>query len=412
MKNISPPKILITGVGITTAIGQGKINFLAAILAGKDAFARLNRPGRQIADANNLPLVGCEIDNLVIPDRIATRDIRTASWSAQVGVTSLDEAWRDAHLDDVDPSRIGLIVGGSNFQQRELVLIQEKYADRAYFLPPSYGMAFLDSDFCGLCTQYFPVTGFAHTVGGASASGQLAVIEATEAVASGRVDVCIAMGALMDLSHWECRGLQAMGAMGSNRYADRPSLASRPFDRDRDGFIFGESCGVVVIEKGDTADRAGVVPYAEVLGWATRMDGNRKPNPSQVGELSVILASLARAGLSPQAIDYINPHGSGSIAGDNTELSAIREAGLSSAYINTTKSLIGHGLTAAGAVEVVTTVLQMRAGVLHPSRNLDNPIDSTLNWVRGESVTHQIEYAIALSMGFGGINTALCLGRN
>lgn len=85
MKNISPPKILITGVGITTAIGQGKINFLAAILAGKDAFARLNRPGRQIADANNLPLVGCEIDNLVIPDRIATRDIRTASWSAQVG---------------------------------------------------------------------------------------------------------------------------------------------------------------------------------------------------------------------------------------------------------------------------------------------------------------------------------------
>jgi malonyl-ACP decarboxylase len=142
------------------------------------------------------------------------------------------------------------------------------------------------------------------------------------------------------------------------------------------------------------------------------MDGNRKPNPSQVGELSVILASLARAGLSPQAIDYINPHGSGSIAGDNTELSAIREAGLSSAYINTTKSLIGHGLTAAGAVEVVTTVLQMRAGVIHPSRNLDNPIDSTLNWVRGESVTHQIEYAIALSMGFGGINTALCLGRN
>lgn len=410
MKNISLPKILITGVGVTTAIAQGKVNFLEAILVGKSAFAELNRPGRKIVDAN-LRLLGCEIDNLIIPDGIAERDLRTASWSAQVGVSTLDEAWRDARLDDVDPCRIGLIVGGSNFQQRELVLIQEKYADRTHFLRPSYGTTFLDSDICGLCTQYFPVKGFAHTVGGASASGQLAVIEASEAVASGRVDVCIAMGALMDLSHWECRGLRAMGAMGSNRYANEPSLASRPFDRDRDGFIFGESCGVVVIEKEDTATRSGVSPYAKVLGWATRMDGNRNPNSSKEGELSVIWESLARSGLSPPAIDYINPHGSGSIAGDETEISAIREAGLSHAYINTTKSLIGHGLSAAGAVEVVTTVLQMRAGMLHPSRNLESPIDSSFNWVREKSVTHQIEYAIALSMGFGGINTALCLGR-
>ena len=410
MKNISLPKILITGVGVTTAIGQEKNNFLEAILAGKHAFAELNRPGRQIADTD-LRFLGCEIDNLVIPDWIAERDLRTASLSARVGVSTLDEAWRDARLNDVDHCRIGLIVGGSNFQQRELVLVQEKYADRTHFLRPSYGTTFLDSDICGLCTQYFPVKKFAYTVGGASASGQLAVIEAIEAVASGRVDICIAMGALMDLSHWECRGLRAMGAMGSNRYASEPSLASRPFDRDRDGFIFGESCGAVVIEKADTAGRTGVSPYAEVLGWATGMDGNRNPNPSKEGELAVILESLARAGLSPPAIDYINPHGSGSIVGDDTEISAIREAGLSHAYINTTKSLIGHGLTAAGAVEVVTTVLQMRAGGLHPSRNLENPIDPSLNWVRETPVKHQIEYAIALSMGFGGINTALCLGR-
>ncbi len=410
MKNISLPKILITGVGVTTAIGQGKVNFLEAILAGKNAFAELNRPGRRIPDANPR-LIGCEIENLVIPKGIAQRELRTASWSAKVGVATLDEAWRDARLDDVDPYRIGLIVGGSNFQQRELLLIWEKYAARNHFLRPSYGKTFLDSDICGLCTQYFPVKGFAYTLGGASASGQLAVIEASEAVASGRVDVCIAMGALMDLSHWECRGLRAMGAMGSNRYANEPSLSSRPFDLHRDGFIFGESCGVVVIEKEGTAARSSISPYAQVLGWATRMDGNRNPNPSKAGELSVILKSLAKSGLSPQVIDYINPHGSSSIAGDETEISVIREASLSHAYINTTKSLIGHGLTAAGAVEIVTTVLEMRAGMLHPSRNLENPIDPSLNWVREESVRHQIEHAIALSIGFGGINTALCLGR-
>jgi malonyl-ACP decarboxylase len=410
MKSTSLPKLLVTGVGVTTAVGQGRSDFLVALLAGKHAFGELKRPGRQLAGSEG-PLLGCEIDNLFLPHLFSDRDLRTASLSARVGVSTLHEAWHDANLNDVDPCRIGLIVGGSNFQQRELVLIQEKYADRAHFLRPSYGTTFLDSDICGLCTKYFSIKGFAYTMGGASASGQLAVIQAIESVASGRVDACIAMGALMDLSHWECRGLRAMGAMGSDRYVDEPSLASRPFDRHRDGFIFGESCGVVVIEKSDLAHRHGVSPYATVLGWATRIDGNRNPNPSKEGGLAVISESLVRGGLSPTAIDYVNPHGSGSIVGDDTEISAIREAGLSHAYINTTKSLIGHGLTAAGAVEVVATVLQMRAGALHPSRNLECPIDSSLNWVRETSFTHQIEHAISLSMGFGGINTALCLGR-
>jgi malonyl-ACP decarboxylase len=114
------------------------------------------------------------------------------------------------------------------------------------------------------------------------------------------------------------------------------------------------------------------------------------------------------AGCRPEEIDYVNPHGTGSIVGDQTELQALSECGLATARINATKSLIGHGLSAAGTVEVIATLLQMRAGRLHPTRNLDNPIDLKFRWVRGVAVDHLVENALTLSMGFGGVNTALC----
>jgi len=223
--------------------------------------------------------------------------------------------------------------------------------------------------------------------------------------------VCIALGALMDLSHWECRSLRALGAMGSDRYADDPTLACRPFDCDHDGFIFGESCGAVVIESLESSLRRGIEPYAVLCGWGFVMDGNRNPAPSLEGETQAIRSALAASGWSPAQIDYVNPHGTGSTVGDETELKALRACGLTDAYLNATKSLIGHGLSAAGAVEVIATLLQMRAGQLHPTRNLENPIDPALNWVRNKSIDHPIENALTLSMGFGGINTALCWRR-
>ncbi|MGZ5431400.1 MAG: polyketide beta-ketoacyl:ACP synthase, partial [Thermoanaerobaculia bacterium] len=116
-------------------------------------------------------------------------------------------------------------------------------------------------------------------------------------------------------------------------------------------------------------------------------------------------------GWTPAQVDYVNPHGTGSIVGDETELRALRACGLDGAFINATKSLIGHGLSAAGTVEVVATLAQMRSGRLHPTRNLENPIDPELNWVRDESIEHSIDNALTLSMGFGGINTALCWER-
>ena len=401
------PDPVVTGMGVISAIGQGKTAFANALLDGQTAFGVMQRPGRQRESA----YVGAEIPDIVFSPAIPRQTLRAASLSGQAALAVLQEAWTESRLSGVDPRRIGLIVGGSNVQQRELAQIHEAYRDCSVFLRPTYALSFMDSDLCGFCTAQFGIRGLAYTVGGASASGQLAIVQAAQAVLTGQVDVCIALGALMDLSHWECRGLRALGAMGSDRYANEPALACRPFDRDRDGFIFGESCGAVVIESLESSQCRSLEPYAALRGWGITMDGNRNPDPSVQGETQAIQSAIDVCGWTPSEIDYVNPHGTGSIAGDETELKALHACGLSDAYVNATKSLIGHGLSAAGTVEVIATLLQMQARRLHPTSNLENPIDLTLNWVNERWIDHPIEKALTLSMGFGGINTALCWQR-
>ncbi len=403
-----PRNPVVTGMGVISAIGQGKAAFAKALLAGETAFGVMQRRGRQRESA----YLGAEIREIGFSQEITRQTLRAASLSAQAALFVLLEAWVEARLYDVDPRRIGLIVGGSNIQQRELTQVHEAYRDSPAFLRPTYALSFMDSDLCGFCTAQFGIRGLAYTVGGASASGQLAIVQAAQAVLTNQVDVCIAVGALMDLSHWECRGLRALGAMGSDRYANEPALACRPFDRDHDGFIFGESCGAVVVESLESSQCRGLEPYAALRGWGIAMDGNRNPDPSLEGETQAIQNALDASGWTSARIDYVNPHGTGSIVGDETELKALQACGLAGVFLNATKSLIGHGLSAAGTVEVIATLLQMRAGRLHPTRNLENPIDPALNWVKEKSIEHQIDNALTLSMGFGGINTALCWQRH
>lgn len=407
MENQNSNDILVTGIGITSAIGQGKEAFYSALIHGRHRFDFIKRPGRQ----KEKPFIGAEILELYFNECLSKKMLRTASFSGQAALVTLKEAWDEANLDEVDPERIGLIIGGSNFQQRELIQSYEQYSDRIYYIRPVYGISFMDSDLCGLCTEQFGIRGLAYTTGGASASGQVAILQAVQAVRTGQVDVCIAMGALMDLSFMELHAFKALGAMGTDKFAEQPEKACRPFDKNHDGFIYGESCGVVVIESADLAKRRKATPYALISGWSMVMDGNRNPNPSLEGECKVIQKCLKQASLSPNEIDYINPHGTGSSIGDETELKAIQECRISHAYINTTKSITGHGLSSAGAVEAISTLLQMKESKLHPSRNLEEPIDCSFNWVKDKNIIVNVKHALNLSMGFGGINTAICLTK-
>jgi malonyl-ACP decarboxylase len=400
-------ELAVSGIGVVSAIGQGAAAFAEGLLRGDAAFDAMRRPGRQ----NGTSYIGAEMSDLKLPDTLPQQTKRSASLSALAALTVLHEAWLDARLSEVDPARIGLIVGGSNVQQRELVLTQQSYHGREEYLRPTYALSFMDTDLCGFCSASFGIRGPAFTVGGASASGQLAIAKAAEAVSSGQVDVCIALGALMDLSHWECRAFRAIGAMGSDRFADAPMRACRPFDRDHDGFIFGECSGAVVVESRQHAHDRGAGAYAILEGCGIVMDANRNPDPSLDGEVAAIDKALASAGRVAAQIDYVNPHGTGSIVGDETELRALRVCGLEQAWLNATKSLVGHGLSAAGIVEVIATVLQMKAQRLHPTRNLESPIDPGLRWVGESGADHAIQRALTMSMGFGGINTALCWRR-
>lgn len=420
MRNYNQNEILITGMGVTSAIGQGKNEFISALLDGRNAFDVMKRSGRQCpvitnktegSLASRTAFLGAEIPFFDLPKNISKKTLRNASFSEKIALATIHEAWNEAKLDDIEPDRIGLIVGGSNFQQRALMQIHSAYYDNPHYLRPTYGISFMDSNLCGICTETFKIGGFAYTLGGSSASGLLAIIKSVQAIQSGEVDICLAMGALMDLSYWECQGFKSLGAMGTDRYAKEPELAARPFDQDRDGFIFGESCGVIVLEGAGVKKRTGVNPYARISGWAIKMDGNRYPSPSYEGEVNVISRALKMANLEGKQIDYVNPHGSGSIIGDKIELQALRNCGLTRAHINATKSITGHGLSAAGAVEVIATILQMKMGQLHPTRNLVKPIDMSFNWVQKKSIQHRIQKALNLSIGFGGINTALCLER-
>ncbi len=394
----------ITGIGVTSAIGQGVDEFWPALLQGKSQFSIMQREGRQ----RDTRFIGAEISNLRLPENLPLSIKRAASFSAQVALATVTEAWQSAELDRYDPTRIGLIIGGSNLQQRELFNQYASYADRLDFIRPSYAVSFMDTDICGLCTQQLGIQGPSFSVGGASASGQLAFIQAAQAVQNGSVDICIAVGGLMDLSFLECQAFRSLGAMGSDRFSEQPEIACRPFDSQRDGFIYGESCAALVLQNPQSLDNKSRV-LAQVPGWSIAIDANQGPAPSFSGEKRAIENALTMSAWSAQDIDYINPHGSASGVGDETEIEVIRACGLTHAHINSTKSITGHGLSAAGAVELVASVLQLHHQQLHPCLNLDNPICSDMNWVRKETNASHIERALNISLGFGGMNTAVCL---
>lgn len=402
---------LITGMGILTAIGQGKANFCTALLAGQTAFGYLQRPGRESVE----PFLGAEILHLESDALLAShqRLLRSASLSTQMALLAALEAWQDAQLVDsgIDRTRIGLVVGGSNLQLRPQAQTHQQYQARPQFVNPTYGVALWDTDLVGVLAQALQIHGEGFSVGGASASGALALIQAARLLQSGVVDLCLAVGALFDLSGCEAQGFRNLGAMGSTRFADAPQAACRPFDQAGDGFIYGEGTAVVVLERADHAQRRGVPAYGRLLGWGSGLDGNRQTNPNQQGEMRAINAALHMAGLAPAQINYVNTHGTSSPLGDQTEVAALKALGLDHAPLNATKSLTGHTLTAAGVVEAVATLLQMQAGQLHPTRNLHRPIDPSLPWVGETAVAAHVDYALSNSFGFGGINAALVFGR-
>lgn len=405
MIQLQDEAICITAMGVLSSIGKNKKEFINSLLNGCSQFDYMKREGR----SSKRKVIGTEIDSIEIPDSISKRVLRSCSLSDQMALTVIHEIYEEGQLEKLNPESIGLIVGGSNINQRETLLRYKKYKDKESFINPMYGFQFLDSDLCGLLTEQYNIRGVSYTIGGASASGQLAIEQAIQSVKNHQVEACIAMGAFMDLSYYELEALMNLQALGSEQYKEVPKLACRPFDKNHDGFIYGEGCGGVLVETVAHARKRNQEINAIILGSTVVIDGNRNPNPTLESEIKVVQQVLQQANLKASEIDYINPHGSGSILGDKTELEAYKQCQLTNAYINTTKSITGHCLGASPIMEIIATVLQMNSNKLHPSLNLIEPIDEDFRWVRDKAISHTIENALSVGIGFGGINGAVCL---
>lgn len=406
MSACSSNEVVVSGLGIVSAAGTGKREFVNSLMTADNTFGVMTRPGRQMHSR----FIGSEFRRELSPADFSDEGCQW-TLSTDAALLAVKEAWDEARLKDTDPTRIGIIVAGCNFQQRALLQAQLLVAANPEFTRPRYALMFMDSDVCGACSAHFGIRGLSHSVGASSASGQVAVFLAEQAIAGGHLDSCVVVGALSDPSYFELHAMRSLGAMGTERFANEPAKAYRPFDEDRDGFIFGENCGAIVIERLNEAHRKGTVPYACIRGSGFALALSRGPEPSFDGEVIAINTALDKAHWQAAEIDYVNPHGSGSIIGDDVECRAIAACGMEEAFINSTKSIVGHGLSAAAIVEIIATALQMDTGILHPSRNLHKPIAPNLRWVADRPEPHSINRAMSISLGFGGISTAVCLER-
>ncbi|MEY4483322.1 MAG: hypothetical protein RL693_774 [Verrucomicrobiota bacterium] len=409
--------VLVTGIGVLTSAGKGVQAFTDALNHGRVGITSCTDDGLGIAGRLKAFSFEETVASLSLPDAMKTRALRAgrrAPLSAQTSLTTAMEAWQQAFggMEVYPPEQISLLIAGNNINQAYQRGIMSKFQEDPEYVPASYALHFMDTDQIGLLSEVLGVRGEGFTVGGGSASGNMGILQAYRQIKYGLCQACIVVGALADFSPVELRAFQHAGALGGSRFSDQPEKACRPFDRDRDGFIYGQGSACLILESSKQANERGASVWGQIGGGAACLDGNRSSNPSVAGEIRVMRQALAEAGHAIEEVQYINAHATSSLLGDEVEVKAIKEvfgSHLENVSINATKGLIGHCLYAAGAVEAVATLIQMKRGFLHPNANLENPIDRECRFIGLTAEAKRTELALNNSYGFGGINTSIVL---
>ncbi|MGP3689752.1 beta-ketoacyl synthase N-terminal-like domain-containing protein [Streptomyces sp. IBSNAI002] len=417
--------VVVTGLGVHTAVAAGTDAFERALRAGRSGI------GRREADGPHEPCVSADLADFGLrealdavpglPAGLRSAALRTAG-RAPLGVRVAVATAVQAHLQaglgtpgGPAPGRTGLVVAGHNLTTGYAESLYPKLAASGAYVPARAALHLLDTDHLGVLSQVLGITGEGCTVGGASASGNVGIITAARLLALGAVDACLVVGALAELSTLERQALVNLGAMAAGPAGPpgaSPQEVCRPFDEDRSGFVPGQGCGALVLETEESARGRGAPVLARIAGYGLALDGNSQADPDERGETEVMTAALRMAGLAPQEVGYVNAHGTGSALGDRTEAAALRQVfgdGPGRPWINATKALTGHCLYAAGVVEAVATVIQLRGGFVHPNVNLHRPIDPGLRFVGRTARPADHSYALSNGFGFGGIDTSILL---
>ena len=414
-------RVVVTGLGLVTPLADGVEETWARLLAGRSGARTI-----QAFDATHLPTnYACEVrvgdgsDGTFDADRyMEPKDQRKVDDFILYGMAAAQQAVADAGWapeDDEARERTGVLIGsgigGLKGIEATVLLMREKGARRVspFFIPGS-----LINLISGQVSIRYGFKGPNHSVVTACSTGAHAIGDAARLIKYGAADVMVAGGAEAAICETGIAGFNACKAL-STRHRDDPARASRPYDADRDGFVMGEGAGIVVLEELEHARARGATIYAEVLGYGMSGDAYHITAPSETGEGAerAMRAALRDADVAPEAVDYINAHGTSTMA-DVIELAAVERLlgpAASRVTMSSTKSMTGHLLGAAGAVESIFAVLALRDGVCPPTINLDRPaVETPVDLAPNAPRRRDVRVAVNNSFGFGGTNASLVLG--
>ena len=411
---MEPKRCVITGLGIISPLGTGEEKFWNGLKSGKSGIKRVTR--FEIEDYTSK--VAGEVPDFEITDYMEKKEARRTDLVQQYSIGSADLALKDAALDleKEDPDRIGCIyasgIGGIITFEDQIRTLIKKGPRRVspFFIP----MMIPDMT-SGMIALKYNLKGPNYATVSACASSSNSIAASFHTIERGDADVVVSGGAEAAISPASFAGFCSAKALSTRN--DEPERASRPFDKDRDGFVIAEGSCTVVLESLEHAQNRGAKIYAEVIGAGLSCDAHHitAPSPGGEGAARAIKAAIRSAGLQPEDINYINTHGTSTGLGDIAETLAIKtvfgdRAGKIPA--NSTKSMVGHLLGGAGAIEVAAVCLQMKNNYLHPTVNLDNPDpECDLDYVANEGRDYNIDIAVSNSFGFGGHNVSLVLKR-
>ena len=419
-------RVVVTGIGLLTPLGQGTELTWKKILEGKSGAGNIT--AFDVSDyackvACEVPRVdgrgggGPDIEGSFDPDQtMSPKDRRRVDDFILYGVAAADEAVKDSGWlpeDDEGRERTGVIIGsgigGLGTIAETAIELHEKGPRRVspFFIPSA-----LINLISGQVSIRYGFKGPNHSVVTACATGAHAVGDATRLIKYGDADVMIAGGAEASVVPVGIAGFIACRAMSTN-FNDTPQKASRPYDKDRDGFVMGEGAGILVLEELEHAKARGAKIYAEVIGYGLAGDAYHITAPAEDGSggFRAMQAALKDAGVSMADIDYINAHGTSTPLGDEIELGAVERMlgdAAAKATMSSTKSATGHLLGAAGAIEAAFTCLAIRDQIAPPTINLDNPsVETKIDLVPHKAKPMEINVALSNSFGFGGTNASV-----
>ncbi|MCZ4329267.1 beta-ketoacyl-ACP synthase II [Castellaniella denitrificans] len=405
-------RVVITGLGIVSPVGNDVQTAWDNIVHGRSGIGRVTRFDASVLNSQ----IAGEVKGFDVTDYMGAKEAKQMDSFIHYGVAAGIQAWRDSGLDisSEDADRIGTIIGSGIGGLPRIEETQIEYLQRgARRISPFFVPASLINLISGQLSIMLGLKGPSYAVVSACTTGLHCIGDAARLIEYGDADIMVAGGAESSVSPLGMGGFAAMRALSTRN--DDPETASRPWDRDRDGFVLGEGAGVLVLEEYEHARRRGARIYGEFLGFGMSSDAHHITSPDQDGPRRGILHALRNSGVNPDQISYVNAHGTSTPLGDKNETAALKLAFGDHAYklvVNSTKSMTGHLLGAAGGIEAVFTTLAVHHQISPPTINLFNQDpECDLDYCANEARDLKIDVALSNSFGFGGTNGSMLVGR-